>query len=260
MRLSFRVSSRSTKKIRPRVSQKSAAFFLPSRLTVEISKTIRFFQEMFAVSQHNGSEYRYMGRRGTSNTKTGGENSIPRSLGVTLRAIRKQLGLSSSKMYERLKATESPYEFPISKSKVGTKNGQVGGATISTWETAQSNIPFSVQHRYGILSNSYSGIIHLVSLAYANIRDAQSAVLDETERHARIAENERIVRGLRGFANAIEQLSKAPNSYGVLSQDSAVASKDDIACIKTLLASFTDADDYRTTIEPPNQKFVGRRH
>jgi hypothetical protein len=65
-------------------------------------------------------------------------------------------------------------------------------ALISSWEVAASNIPFSIQHRYEVLSNTFSGVIHLVSLFYANVRDQSDPSISEEHKRKKLEENRQV--------------------------------------------------------------------
>ncbi len=98
-------------------------------------------------------------------------------------------------MLRRIKETPSPYGLRKTKSKPGCNPG----AKVSNWERARDNIPFSVQHRYGTLVKTYSGVLHLVSLFYANFRDADARG---------IAVNVEVARGLIALGNAVLEKAK----------------------------------------------------
>jgi len=78
------------------------------------------------------------------------------------------MGLDQDEMMRLLVSTKSPYELRKPRKDSNNVNP---GAVVSGWETAAQNLDFSVQHRYGLISRTYSGILHVVSLAYANMRD-----------------------------------------------------------------------------------------
>ena len=107
----------------------------------------------------------------------------PRSLGLTYAAVRRELGLSQPAMHRYLERIGSEYIFPapvtrktalalVSQAERRNRDRQRRGATVSRWEGPQGNPPFSVSHRYGVASRTYSGILDLTSLIYAELRDA----------------------------------------------------------------------------------------
>lgn len=138
------------------------------------------------------------GRPPAPNLQPGGRNQIPRSLGMVLRAIRRKRDLDQDEMLDLLNRTASPYE--LRKSRRDRQNVNPG-ATVSDWENAAHNLDFSLQHRYGLISKTYSGVLHIVSLAYANLRDYS----DPTEREKRdvLKENLDLAKGLMHLSKFI---------------------------------------------------------
>jgi hypothetical protein len=101
-------------------------------------------------------------------------------------------------MIAALEAQPSEYALPKAKKKQSEKNANVS-SRISRWETAKDNVPFSVQHRYGGIAGTYSGVLHLVSLFYANLRDVATAPEDPSK----LQENLKIAQGLIQLSEAI---------------------------------------------------------
>lgn len=111
--------------------------------------------------------------------------------------------LDQDEMLELLNRTPSPYD--LRKSRRDRQNVNPG-ATVSEWENAAHNLDFSVQHRYGLLSRTYSGVLHIVSLAYANLRDHS----DPNERAKRdvLKENLDLARGLKHLSEFITSMTQ----------------------------------------------------
>lgn len=143
----------------------------------------------------------------------------PRSLGLTYAAIRHELKLSQPAMHVRLEAIRSEYVFPAPAARMAATSRANGSeqrkrdeqrrrSMVSRWEGPLGNPPFSVSHRYGLASRTYSGILDLTSLVYAELREAgQSPDPDEhlkriyllCSRIKRFAENaDNIARQFRG--------------------------------------------------------------
>jgi hypothetical protein len=138
------------------------------------------------------------GRPPAPNLQPGGKNQIPRSLGMVLRAIRRKRALDQDEMLELLNRTPSPYD--LRKSRADRQNVNPG-ATVSEWETAAHNLDFSIQHRYGLVSRTYSGVLHIVSLAYANLRDHGDPI--ERDKRDVLKENLDLARGLMHLSQFI---------------------------------------------------------
>lgn len=145
------------------------------------------------------------GRPAAPNPKVGGKNKIPRSLGMVLRAIRRRRRLDQDEMMALLDATESPYRLQKERKDSQNKNPS---SVISKWENAQSNLDFAVQHRYGLISETFSGVLHIVSLAYANLRDYCDPNYSERPKHELLNENFDLVQGLVCLSNCISAKSK----------------------------------------------------
>jgi hypothetical protein len=101
----------------------------------------------------------------------------------TYAAVRHELKLSQPAMHLRLETIRSEYVFPApaARQEAGSRaspsgqrkrNEQRRRSTVSRWEGPLGNPPFSISHRYGVASRTYSGILDLTSLIYAEFRDA----------------------------------------------------------------------------------------
>jgi hypothetical protein len=117
---------------------------------------------------------------------TGKDKRQPRSLGLTYAAVRHDLRLSQSAMHEHLEKIASEYVFPapapkraagarLRQSERRKQDTQRRRSAISRWERSLGNPPFSVSHRYGVASGTFSGVLDLTSLIYAELREAGSA-------------------------------------------------------------------------------------
>lgn len=109
----------------------------------------------------------------------GGKNKTPRSFGLTLEAVRDELGLDQAGMMLTLLEYIDP-EHPVREY---SREPDAMINCISGWETARTHPPFSIQYRYGRVSETWSGVLHLISLFYADLRDAS----DPTERDAKLS-------------------------------------------------------------------------
>lgn len=142
---------------------------------------------------------------------------IPRSLGAVYEVIRIRLGLSQLEMFSRLEKAKSPYKLRAPKKSSSkssarssdARRAQTAISNISNWENSKHNVDFAVQHRYGVVSGTYSGVLHLISLFYANARDAA----DHTSRD-KYLESRAVARGLASLAEYIlnNSPSKLPNN------------------------------------------------
>jgi hypothetical protein len=171
------------------------------------------------------------GRKPGKRSRTSGKHKRqPRSLGLTYAAVRHDLGLSQPAMHEHLESIASEYRFPAPapKKASGTRlrtsdrlkrDAQRRRSVISRWERSLGNPPFSVSYRYGAASHTFSGILDLTSLIYAELREAGSS--PDPTRHlqsieelcSRIARFASIARGLSRRFDEIKdtyELSKAP--------------------------------------------------
>lgn len=126
-------------------------------------------------------------KRGRSGTTVGviKNKRQPRSLGLTYAAVRSRLGLNQADMHAHLQAIRSDYPFPkaarrkepkkLSRSEREQRDRQRRHSMASRWEGPRGNPVFSVSHRYGVASQTYSGVLDLTSLVYAELRNAGQA-------------------------------------------------------------------------------------
>lgn len=101
--------------------------------------------------------------------EAGGKNAIPRSLGLTLEVLRGRR--TRAEMLTLLLAyseEQSPYGIRTYK----TNNKKTMDAAVGNWESALHEPQFGIQHRYGLASDTWSGVLHLISLFCADLRDA----------------------------------------------------------------------------------------
>lgn len=132
---------------------------------------------------------------------TGGENAIPRSLGLTLETLREGLGIDEAEMLERLlERKDSPYKI----RKYSTKRRSMEHA-VRAWETAQHEPQFGMLHRYGLIFDSWSGILHLISLFCADLRDAA----DPAERTEKLDNIEVVADRMIAVAQRARALAKS---------------------------------------------------
>lgn len=88
------------------------------------------------------------------------------------------------------------------------------GPRISAYENADRDLAFGTQHRYGIVSDTRSGIIHLISLFYAFVRCASAK---PAERKAQLEEARLVARKLQALAKAADAMvAKAQTDGKVL--------------------------------------------
>ena len=146
-------------------------------------------------------------------SKLGETYSIPRSLGDVLTVIRMDLGLTLEQMGQKLDDTESRFELPKKKG------GKHPGAKISSWEKGSDNTPFAYLHRYGTLSGTLTGIIHVVSLIYANWRDAADQSKSRSDIDSYFAQNRNVAEGLRALADYIDRCNPTPGQASPLHKD-----------------------------------------
>ena len=120
---------------------------------------------------------RSRGPRAQYNNTRGGENAIPRSLGVTLQAIRylSDPPLTEGELAYKLADINAPFKDSTSARLMGMLFGkgppQDPASRYRNYENAKSDWPFSIAFRYGEYSHTLVGIIWLTSHFYAHIRD-----------------------------------------------------------------------------------------
>lgn len=140
-------------------------------------------------------------REAERHEETGGENCIPRSFGLTLEAVRDELGWDQAKLMNMFKyEIESRYTIRDYRT---ADSGKLD--TVSKWESAQHEPPFGVQHRYGLASGTWSGVLHVISLIYADLRDATDAV----EREDKLREILALADGLSSLANCARNMVRS---------------------------------------------------
>lgn len=107
----------------------------------------------------------------------GGKNPIPRSFGLTLETVRDELGLDQAgMMLKLLERNDSEYPIPSYVTEPSAMTNCISG-----WESAKKKMPFGIEHRYGLVSDTWSGALHLIGLFYADLRDASDPDARETK-------------------------------------------------------------------------------
>ncbi len=130
---------------------------------------------------------------------TGGKNKIPRSFGLTLEAIRDELGHDEATMLSvLLDRTDSPYWI-----KDYSRVPKTMKSTVRDWETALRDPPFGIEHRFGLASKTWSGVLQLISLFDAELRDAGQ--LDVREAKLEAVRN--VAAGLIRLATAVTDMA-----------------------------------------------------
>ncbi|MDR5728908.1 MAG: hypothetical protein RB191_15940 [Terriglobia bacterium] len=105
-------------------------------------------------------------------------------------------------MQKLLISIPSPFKSENrTKNADATESPSTGGssANVSNWERAR-NVSFAWQHRYGSVAGSFSGILHIASLAYSYWRDADNPKFNRAEE---LAKAERLAKGLQHLAKFI---------------------------------------------------------
>ena len=145
---------------------------------------------------------------------TEGKRKIPRSMAMTFEYIRcGMLDESQDKFGRHLQATFSP--FP--EHHLTNPNADKLRARISAYEQAERHLAFGTQHKYATLSESYTGVIHLISLFYAFLRCAANEKENTAEvRAQQLKDAAKAARKLKALAAAAEQLVATAESSGLL--------------------------------------------
>ncbi len=146
---------------------------------------------------------RKSGRPRNSSEAGKSKKMMPFSLGMTFEAIRWRLGLDQGEMRDRL--CNIPCEFILPKSHKDDPSNP--GQTVSNWERARNNVPFAVQFRYSVIADSYSGILHLISLLYANARDFSIREATDEEKQRILIENKELADRLKRLSEFILALT-----------------------------------------------------
>lgn len=143
-------------------------------------------------------------RRGRPRTRlargnTGGENDIPRSLGMTFEAVRLRTGLDQDAFADLLEATPSDFILPQPRKRKVGREDSGAGPRVSNWERGAENVAFAYQHRYSTLARSLTGFMHLASLIYAQVRDAHGVGLPAEAREAKLQFALQLADGITSF-------------------------------------------------------------
>lgn len=150
-----------------------------------------------------------------------GRRPIPRSMGMTFEYIRR--GMFANENQEafgrRLQTTPSP--FP--ESSRADPRAENPRSRISAYETAARDVCFGTQHRYGSLSKSYSGVIHLISLFYAFLRCAAN------EEEGSVESRREELRQAMDVAIRLEALAEEARRLVAVAQEEFESSRGDLA-------------------------------
>jgi len=137
--------------------------------------------------------------------RRGGDDKVPldlpRSLGLTLECVRRELDKSLPEMVEALYAVpqeESPWLMP--KVKADPKNP---GGMVANWENAKTSPVFAALHRYGLLSSTLAGVLLIGSHFYAHLRDAADGKHDKDREIDALRTIARKLRCLADRADAV---------------------------------------------------------
>ncbi len=162
-------------------------------------------------------------RRGRPRTRlakgnTGGKNDIPRSLGSTLEAVRMVTGLDQDAFANLLEATPSEFLLPQPRRRKAGREEGGAGPRISNWERGAENVSFAYQHRYSILARSLTGLLHLTSLLYAQVRDANAVGVATEARDAKLQFALEVADGITSFGQGaravLEEIVSASDLQG----------------------------------------------
>lgn len=133
-------------------------------------------------------------------------------MGMTLEHIRRVLADKSHKELdvlfrspEMLQRSGFPEDKRLSLNADGTR--------IREYEKAQRDVTFGTQHRYGIVSGTRTGIIHVISLLYAFLR---CAAADEQVRAKQLDDALIFIKRLKALAVAAEIMIEDADDSGLL--------------------------------------------
>lgn len=121
-------------------------------------------------------------------------------MATTLEEIREGHGKSPGQL-DRIFRRMTDEECPFREARL--QHGARLGARISKYECANSDPSFGTQVRYGIVSDTWSGVIHIVSLLYAQMRDA---VGPNNDRMKEIENAKSVLRKLRALIGEAERM------------------------------------------------------
>ena len=142
-----------------------------------------------------------------------GDGPIPRSLALTFQYIREEMvGCTAVQLDERFR---SKAMFDDSKFHEPRLKGKGNGKRIYAYENAETDPSFATQHRYGIVSGSRTGIIHVISLFYAFLR---CAAADEKIRQDELQDAQEFARKLKALAVAAEDMIADAEASGLLKE------------------------------------------
>jgi hypothetical protein len=172
-----------------------------------------------------------------------GKRRIPRSMAMTFEYIRRGMWNESQDRFgQRLADTFS--SFP--EDERTDPKPEKPRARISAYEKAERHIAFGTQHKYATLSETYTGVIHLISLFYAYLRCAANArENDAVVRAKQLNDAVLVARKLRALADVAEELAVTAHATGLLERlkDEAWEDRDsrfehELAVIKPLFDAF----------------------
>lgn len=121
--------------------------------------------------------------------ETGGRNAQSRGFGMVLRSARLAVCPDELSMLTALLAVPPAVSpFPIARQYkiTGTnaaKNRHNAEEVLRRWESGESEPRFGLQHRYGVLTGIWPGVLQMIGLFYSDLRDASNG---ETWKRTRV--------------------------------------------------------------------------
>jgi hypothetical protein len=123
-------------------------------------------------------------------------------MALTFEYIRRELTSGSAADLDRLFRSPEMRELSRFVEPRLKQDGRLG-ARISAYEKAATDPSFATQHRYGLVSDTWTGVIHIVSLFYAFLR---CAAADDAGGAEQRAEAREVARKLKALATAADEL------------------------------------------------------
>ena len=135
-----------------------------------------------------------------------GEGPIQRSLGLVFRYIRRELwgNRSALALDEYFRSDEAA---ALSKGFVERyrKKKPPSGRRINRYERAELDPAFGTQHRYGVLAETFTGVLHATSRVYSCL---SCAAHKRDQRQQHLAEAREVARKLQAFADTAARLTQ----------------------------------------------------
>jgi len=163
-----------------------------------------------------------------------------------------EFSLSQKAMRQAL--DQVPSDFALNAA------GERPASQLTRWEMGKDNPPFAALHRYGTASGTRTGIMQVISLIFANWRDAANVAKGREYIDEKFRDNEQLENGLRALADYIRARNPAPGGTSPAVHDEPVSAEGaNYKIIRDLLSTYRAGAGTETTLPLRSEEETSER-